>query len=174
MKTIVTTLAALAFSAPAVLAHVSFETPHAQQGATYLGVLGIGHGCAGEPTLKVRVQIPEGMIAVKPVPKAGWSVEIVTGAYAQSYDYFGTPMTEGVKELIWTGELPDAYFDQFAFRGKLTDTLAAGTTIYFPVVQECANGAERWIEIPADGQDAHDLVDPAPGLEITEPGTDDH
>lgn len=72
MKTILTTLAALALTAPAAFSHVSFETPRAEQGATYLGVLGIGHGCAGEPTLKVRVQIPE-----------------------------------GVKELIWTGELPD-------------------------------------------------------------------
>lgn len=169
MKTILTTLAVLAFSAPAAFAHVNFETPQAQQGTTYLGVLGIGHGCAGEPTLKVRVQIPEGVIAVKPVPKAGWSVEIVTGAYAQTYDYYGTPLTEGVKELIWTGELPDAYFDQFAFRGKLTETLPVGTTVYFPVVQECANGADRWIETPADGQDANDLENPAPGLKITAP-----
>ncbi|MCY0150558.1 DUF1775 domain-containing protein [Hoeflea sp. G2-23] len=169
MNTILTTLAVLALSVPAAFAHVNFETPQAQQGTTYLGVLGIGHGCAGEPTLKVRVQIPDGVIAVKPVPKAGWSVEIVTGAYAQSYDYYGTPMTEGVKELIWTGELSDAYFDQFAFRGKLTDTLAVGTTVYFPVVQECANGADRWIEIPADGQDPHDLEDPAPGLKILAP-----
>ncbi|WP_226782888.1 YcnI family protein [Oceaniglobus trochenteri] len=174
MKTTLTTLTALALSTSAAFAHSSFETPQAQQGSTYLGKIGIGHGCAGEPTLKVRVQIPEGVIAVKPVPKAGWTLEVVTGAYEQSYDYYGTQLTEGVKELIWTGELPDAYFDQFAFRGKLTDRLAAGTTVYFPVVQECANGAERWIEIPAEGQDPHDLEDPAPGIKITEPGHGGH
>lgn len=170
MKTILTTLAAIAITTSAAFAHVNFKTPHAAQNSTYVGVLGVGHGCAGESTLKVRVQIPEGVIAVKPVPKAGWTLEIITGAYETSYDYYGTPLTEGVKELIWTGELPDAYFDQFSFRAKLTDALAVGSTVYFPVVQECANGAERWIEIPAEGQDAHDLEDPAPGLNITEPG----
>ncbi len=169
MKSILFTLAALAVTTPAAFAHVSFATPVAAQDSTYIAVLGIGHGCAGEATLKVRVQIPEGVIAVKPVPKAGWTLEIVTGPYENSYDYFGTPMTEGVKELIWTGELSDAYFDQFSFRGKLTDRLAVGSTVYFPVVQECANGAERWIEIPAEGQKAHDLESPAPGLSITEP-----
>lgn len=170
MKTLLTALATLAIAAPAAFAHASFETQQAPQGSTYLGKVNIGHGCAGESTLKVRVQIPEGVIAVKPVPKAGWDLEIVTGAYDKNYDYYGTPMTEGVKELIWSGELSDAHFDQFIFRGKLTDTFAAGTTVYFPVVQECANGAERWIEIPAEGQDAHDLESPAPGLKITEPG----
>lgn len=170
MKTFLTTLAVLAVTAPAAFAHASFETKHAQQGSTYLAKVNIGHGCDGESTLKLRVQIPEGMIAVKPVPKAGWGLEIVTGAYDKSYDYYGTSMTEGVKELIWTGELSDAHFDQFVFRGKLTDAFTAGTTVYFPVVQECANGAERWIEIPAEGQDAHDLEEPAPGVKITEPG----
>ncbi len=174
MKTISTTLALFALSTTATFAHVSFETPQAEQGATYLGAFGINHGCDGEPTLKVRVQIPEGVIAVKPVPKAGWSVEIITGTYEDSYDYYGTSMTEGVKELIWTGELLDAHFDQFTFRGKLTDILTAGTTVYFPVVQECANGTEQWTEIPSAGQDGHDLDDPAPGVEITEPGHGSH
>ena len=109
------------------------------------------HGCEGEATLKVRVQIPEGVIAVKPMPKAGWTLETVTATYAQPYDYYGTPMTEGVTEIIWTGELPDAFYDEFVFRGMLTGGLEAGSALYFPVVQECADGAERWIEIPAAG-----------------------
>jgi uncharacterized protein YcnI len=33
-------------------------------------------------------------------------------------------------------------------------------------VQECANGAERWIEIPAAGQDPESLESPAPGLKL--------
>jgi len=170
MKTILSTFAALALSTSAGFAHATFATPHAAQGSTYIGVVNIGHGCAGEATLKVRVQIPEGMIAVKPVPKAGWTLETVTGPYENSYDYYGTTMTEGVKELIWTGELLDAHFDQFSFRGKMTDTFAVGSTVYFPVVQECANSAERWIEIPAEGQDPHDIEGPAPGVAITKPG----
>lgn len=167
MKTIVTTLAAIAITSTAALAHVTFETPEATQGSTYVGVLNIGHGCEGEPTLRVRVQIPEGVIAVKPVPKAGWDLEIVTGQYATTYDYYGTSLSEGPKELILSGELDDAHFDQFAFRGKLTETLEAGATVYFPVIQECANGSHDWVNVPAEGQTSHEIEEPAPGLNIT-------
>lgn len=169
MKTILSAAVAIALSTTSAFAHATFATPSATQGSTYLGSVNIGHGCDGEATLRVRVQIPEGVISVKPVPKAGWDLEIVTGAYAQTYEYYGRELTEGPRELIWTGSLDDAHFDQFSFRGKLTDTLEAGTTVYFPVIQECANGAHNWVNIPAEGQNSHDIDEPAPGLQITEP-----
>jgi uncharacterized protein YcnI len=153
-------------AASAAQAHVTLETGEAPVGATYKAVLRVPHGCEGEATLRVRVRIPEGVIAVKPMPKADWTLETVTGAYAQPYDYFGTPMTEGVTEIVWTGELPDAWYDEFVFRGMLASGLEAGTELYFPVVQECANGAERWIEIPAAGQDPDSLEYPAPGVKL--------
>ena len=40
----------------------------------------------------MRVQIPEGVIVVKPMPKPGWTLEEVNVAYAKSYDYHGTPV----------------------------------------------------------------------------------
>ncbi len=54
------------------------------------------HGCEGSPTLKLRVQFPEGMIGVKPMPKAGGAPETVKGAYAGSYSRGGEPVTSGV------------------------------------------------------------------------------
>ncbi|MBB5720573.1 uncharacterized protein YcnI [Loktanella ponticola] len=168
MKTITTTLAAVALSSSAAFGHVAFETPQAPQGSTYLGVLGIGHGCEGEPTVRVRVQIPEGVIAVKPVPKAGWDLEIISGEYENSYDYYGTALSEGVKELVWSGSLDDAHFDQFAFRGKLTDSLVAGETVYFPVIQECDNGSYSWVSTAEHSDNDHDGADPAPGVLIIE------
>lgn len=161
--------ALLAFGPGAALAHVTLEVQEAPQKSTYKAVLRIPHGCDGEATKTVRVQIPEGVIAVKPMPKAGWTLDIVKGAYAKSYDYYGTAVTEGVKELVWTGDLPDAYYDEFVFRGLLTDALPVGETVYFPVVQECAKGVDRWIEIPAKGQDPDELKGPAPGLNILAP-----
>ena len=158
--------AALAVAAGAAQAHVTLETAEAPVGSTYKAVLRVPHGCEGEATLKVRVQMPEGVIAVKPMPKAGWTLETVKGTYAQSYDYYGTPVTEGVTEVVWTGALPDAFYDEFVFRGMLTSGLEAGTALYFPVVQECANGAERWIEIPQPGQDPDSLEFPAPGVTL--------
>jgi periplasmic copper chaperone A len=131
-------------------------------------VMRVPHGCQGSPTLKVRVQIPEGVIAIKPMPKAGWQVETVKGKYAKTYDYFGTPMVEGVQEVVWTGKLLDEHYEEFVFRSWLTDSLKPDTTLYFRTVQECEDGkAERWIEIPAEGKTRGDYKYPAPGVKLT-------
>jgi uncharacterized protein YcnI len=42
-----------------------------------------------------------------------------------------------------------------------------GTTIWFPIVQECEQGVNRWIEIPAEGKSADDYEEPAPGVTLT-------
>ena len=166
----ITAAAVLAASTAAAGAHVSLETQEAAVGSTYKAVFRVPHGCEGQPTNVVRVQIPEGVIAVKPMPKAGWELEKVQGAYAQSYDYYGTPTSEGVKEIVWSGgNLGDDEYDEFVLRAYLTGGLPAGETLYFPVVQECPGGlAERWIETPAEGQSADDLELPAPGVRLLE------
>jgi uncharacterized protein YcnI len=158
--------AATAAATTPAFAHVSLEMQEAPIGSTYKAVLRVPHGCDGEATLKLRVRIPEGMIGVKPMPKAGWTLETASGAYGQTYEQFGAQVTEGVVEIVWTGELLNAHYDEFVFRGALAGVLEPGTTLYFPVVQECASGAERWIEIPADGQSSDDLAMPAPGLHL--------
>ena len=63
-----------AVSAPA-LAHVPFENGQANPNSTYKATLRIPHGCAGKPTLQGARRIPEGIVAVKPMPKAGWKLE---------------------------------------------------------------------------------------------------
>jgi len=156
------------------MAHASLEQQEAKIGSFYKGVMRIGHGCGDQATLKLRITIPEGVISVKPMPKPGWTLKTVTGAYEGSYDYYGKTLSEGVTEIIWTGELPDAHYDEFSFRAKLHGTLEADKAMYFPTVQECAGGKNAWIEIPADGQDPHDLKRPAPGLHLVSPGAHTH
>ncbi|MEM1048423.1 MAG: DUF1775 domain-containing protein [Pseudomonadota bacterium] len=148
------------------IAHATFAEAEIVQGQTARLTIRVPHGCDDEATLRVRVQIPEGLIAAQPMVKAGWELETVTGAYEHSYELWGNTVTEGVREIIWSGELPDAFYDEFVFRARVTDRLPAGKTLYIPVVQECANGAERWIEIPKEGQDSHDLEGPAPGVMV--------
>ncbi|RLP27145.1 YcnI family protein [Mesorhizobium sp. YM1C-6-2] len=169
MKAYLAASAIILATSPA-LAHVSLETSEAPVGSTYKAVFRVPHGCEGKPTNVVRVQIPEGVISVKPQPKPGWTLEKVRGAYGQSYDYYGTPTSEGVKEVIWSGgNLGDDEYDEFVLRGYLTPGLPVGQTLYFPVVQECPEGAaERWIEIPAEGQSSDDLELPAPGIKLLE------
>jgi uncharacterized protein YcnI len=160
--------------ATAALAHVTLETAEAPANSSYKAVLRVPHGCAGQATHTVRVQIPEGFIAVKPMPKPGWKLETRKGPYAKTYDYFGSKLSEGVKEVIWSGgELLDEHYDEFVLRGRIAD-LPPGSVLWFKTVQECANGAERWIEIPAENQKASDLKYPAPSLKVIEKKSHDH
>ena len=136
-------------------------------GSSYKAVIKVPHGCDGSPTTRVRVLIPEGVIGVKPKPMTGWSIETKRGPYARSYKFYhGAVLAEGVKEIVWSGKLPDDYYDEFVFSAFLTDSLAAGTTLHFPVYQECEKGAHAWADVPAPGQDAHALKSPAPGIAL--------
>jgi uncharacterized protein YcnI len=162
---------AAALAASPVHAHVSLENRQAAVGSYYKAVFGVPHGCAGSATTKIRVQIPEGVIGIKPMPKAGWKLETVKGRYAAEYEFHGAKISEGVKEVVWSGgKLADDNYDEFVMTTYLTDRLKANTTLYFPVVQECEQGVSRWIDIPAAGQGSHShdhgSKSPAPGLKL--------
>lgn len=152
---------ALAAAIPA-FAHATLEVGEAAIGSSYKAVLRVPHGCGTEATHTVRVQIPEGFFNVKPMPKAGWVLETVTGPYKSSYDNHGRQMSEGVKEIVWSGgNLPNEWYDEFIFRGSFASTLEPGT-FYFPAIQECEIGEEAWIDVTGD--DNADM--PAPRLEL--------
>ena len=123
-------IAGLCLMAPQMpSAHVTLETQQAEANNAYKAVLRVGHGCEGKPTIAIRVQIPEGVIAAKPMPKPGWQLEVVKGKYEQPYDYFDSELTEGVRQIAWSGgELPDDFYDEFVFVGRLTD-FAPGTVL---------------------------------------------
>lgn len=157
--------ALFAVSTPA-FAHVSFETAQAIPNATYKAVLRVSHGCDGQPTLKVRVRIPEGVVAVKPMPKAGWKLETAKGSYVRAYQVNGETVSEGVTDIVWTGSLDDAFYDEFVFQARFTDAYQPGAVVYFPVVQECDKGTQEWVQVPAAGEDPHALAAPAPGVKI--------
>ncbi|MCV6598678.1 MAG: DUF1775 domain-containing protein [Mangrovicoccus sp.] len=147
-------------------AHATLEVKEAPVNKNYKAVIRISHGCDGAPTKSVSLSIPEGVISVKPMPKAGWELSSKTTAYAKTYDYHG-PKSEGVTQITWTGVLEDGHYDEFIFRARITDSFAPGDVIYFPVVQTCSEGENPWVEIPAQGQSRRDLDHPAPGLTVT-------
>jgi uncharacterized protein YcnI/copper(I)-binding protein len=155
----------------AASAHVAFDNPQARANATYKAVLQVPHGCGEQPTVKIRIQIPEGVVAVKPMPKPGWTLDLVKGPYVTTYSVPGGAVREGIKEIVWSGALPDDFYDEFVFQARITAAFEPGRTVYFPTIQECASGAERWVEIPADGQDPHALKNPAPGVLIVAPAS---
>lgn len=151
-------------------AHATLESPRAVIGAGYKGVVRISHGCGGTATTKVRVVIPEGIIAVKPMPKPGWTLAVVKGPYAHAYRFMhGADLAAGTKEVTWSGgALADDNYDEFTFAGFVADSLTPGTMAYFPVYQDCEKGAYAWVDIPAPGQDPHALKAPAPGVMLVQ------
>ncbi len=150
-------------------AHVLLEGKQAAVGSNYEAVFVVPHGCKGSATIKLRVQIPEGVIATEAKPTAGWSVATVKGKYTGEYDYKGAKVSEGIKEVAWSGgKLPDKTRGEFVIETWLSEGLKPNTTLYFPVVQECEEGVSRWIEIPADGSThSHETKWPAPGVKLT-------
>lgn len=155
--------ASLAICSPA-FAHIVLQSKEGQVGAAYRAVLVVGHGCGEEATTGVRVQVPEGLYNVKPMAKDGWTVETMIGPYETPFMNHGTELTEGVKEISWTGgSLPNAFFDEFTFRGTVGGELAEGSTLYFPVIQTCGTTEDAWIDQSGD----HEAQFPAPAITLT-------
>ncbi|KQZ02475.1 hypothetical protein ASD45_08975 [Pseudolabrys sp. Root1462] len=149
-------------------AHVTLDKKEVAIGSFYKAVLTVPHGCDGSPTVKIAVQIPEGVISVKPMVKPGWTIEIKRGAYAKPYSFLhGAKFTEGPKEIVWSGgALPDGYFDEFILQTFVAGELTPGTTLYFPVTQTCQKGEHRWVQVPSAGKPDEHLGEPAPAIKL--------
>jgi periplasmic copper chaperone A len=160
------TLVSAALIGTAAHAHITLEKQSAPADTSYKAVLRVPHGCEGSATVRLRVRIPDGVLNVKPQPKPGWTIATVKEKLATPAVLgHGREVTETIREVSWSGgKLPDDYYDEFAFRVELPDT--PGKTIYFPVVQECEKGVERWIEIPQPGKSRRDYEKPAPELKL--------
>lgn len=146
-------------------AHVTLEKAETGFGAGYKAVFKVPHGCEGSATVEIRIDIPEGVIAVKPMPKPGWTIELVKKPYARSYAFYhGAKLSEGVRQVTWRGgPLPDDFYDEFILSTYLARELEPGP-LYFPVTQRCEQGELAWSQIPAADQSPHDLERPAPRL----------
>jgi len=145
-------------------AHITLEQRQASPGTFYKAVFAVPHGCSESATIRIRITIPDGVILVKPMVKPGWKVETIRGAYPKPYSSLrGAKMTEGVREVSWSGKLPDSFYDEFVLTTFLSSDLAAGGTLYFPVIQTCKKGEHRWIEIPTE---SNHPSEPAPALKL--------
>lgn len=170
MKNAIQIVAACAvfMGAGAAFGHVTLQDQAAAAGASYRGVLQVGHGCEGAATTAIQVSMPDGFNGAQPMVKAGWTVSTKVGKLATPYEAHGKKFTDGVLEITWTvnnpaDALPDAYYDEFVFRGTTPKKPGA---LWFKVVQRCTQGANEWVNIPAAGQDAHSLKSPAARLDV--------
>ena len=159
-------LAAATLCASTASAHIVFNRADAAPGS-YVGAMRITHGCGASPTTSVTVTIPVGIDNAKPQAKAGWTIEIAreplkTPTRSES----GATVTERVKAITWRGRLPVDQFDEVG----LSFTLLTGAgPIYFPTVQTCESGENRWTEIPAAGAAWNSVLRPAPVINLAPP-----
>ncbi len=159
---------ALFIWAGAAFSHVSLETKAAAPGGSYKAVLQVGHGCEGSATRVLSVQMPPGFRGAKPMPKAGWTLNVESADLAVPYDSHGKAVTRDVTRVTWKADsrktaLPDAHFDQFTMRGSLHDVPGA---MWFKVLQTCEKGKNDWSEIPASGTSTQGMDFPAALLQV--------
>jgi uncharacterized protein YcnI len=161
-------LSLISAAATGAEAHVTLEQSEAKIGSFYKAVLRVTHGCKGSPTIKVEVELPEGAVAVKPMPKPGWTIDIAKGTYGKAYAFHGHDVKEGATTITWSGgSLPDDYYDEFVFSAYLARELKPGVTLYFPVKQTCVEGETDWTEMPAGKETEPEW--PAPALKLLAP-----
>ncbi|GAB3648059.1 YcnI family copper-binding membrane protein [Glycomyces tarimensis] len=150
-------------------AHATVKTDNTVAGTYTVLTFSIGHGCEGEPTTEVAIQIPEPILSVSPTVNAGWEIEKVDTALDEPVtDSHGNEVTERVGQVVYTAiePLPDGYRDVFELSLRLPEE-TAGQTLYFPVVQTCPEGEHAWIQIADEGHDPEELAEPAPFIEVT-------
>ena len=155
--------------AAAAQAHVTVNADTAEAGAYSVLTVSVPHGCDGSATTKVAIQIPDGINAVTPTRNSFYTVEKTMEQLDEPItDSHGNEVTERVAEVVYTAStpLPADQRDVFELSLQLPE-VAAGETLYFPTVQSCEEGESAWVQIPADGQDPHELELPSPAVEVT-------
>ncbi len=151
-------------------AHVIADPNEGNAGEYLRTSFRITHGCKGSPTVAVTVRLPPGVVQAKPMPKPGWTIEIKTRPLDPPVDSgHGSRIRQGVAEVTWRGgRLDNAHFDEFILSVRLPN--APETTLYFPTIQQCEEGANNWTGIPAAGQKWSDLPEPAPFIILRKRG----
>ncbi|WP_434046108.1 MULTISPECIES: YcnI family copper-binding membrane protein [Sorangium] len=157
------------FTATAAYAHISVSGP-AFAGATHEASFGVGHGCDGADTYRVKVQIPAGVTSVRPM-------DSTFGKAALEKDAEGN-----VTAVVWTKPLADVLpadvnYYKLSLRFNVPET--PFKTLYFPTVQTCrtADGTEtiaEWVDT-SGGHGSHEPNPdaptslPAPALTVLPP-----
>lgn len=144
--------AATALGASAAGAHVEAEASTVSPDGAAVIDFSFHHGCDGQATTGLRIQIPEGVTDVVPQAVEGWTVN-------------STPT-----EFGWSGgSVPDG--DEATFTATMAVAGEAGTVIWFPTVQQCPTAEEAWIEIQEPGAVEPEMVAPSITLTSTIQGT---
>lgn len=153
------TLAALGGVASA---HITPVDPTAPAGTYATVELQVPHGCDGQATNKVSVQLRDDISSVTAQSIPGWTVEYERSPLDEPIEDHGQEITEYVSSVSWTATgdpLPDDQFMRFGISMRTPDL--AGETLLLPTVQDCVDGSDSaWINADPDSDN------PAPSVEL--------
>lgn len=140
-------------AAPAASAHIHVTPESSAAGTTTALAFSFSHGCGDSPTTALIVDIPDGVTHVTPVAQAGWTIQRTSadnGAVQRVAYTADEPIESGLK-----GEVRM----DVRFGAEL-----AGTSVAFPVTQECTAGSTAWTQVAADDEAEPEL--PAPVVAV--------
>ena len=129
MKRLAPIFAVLALASPgAAVSHI-VTTPDSVVAGSHAQVgFRVGHGCGGEATTAIRIELPAGVESrARAVP--GWTL-----AMEKSKDGRTTAVT-------WRGRLPDSEFQLFELLFTAPDRTGPLT---FPTLQRCGAKESKW------------------------------
>jgi uncharacterized protein len=147
-KLVPAALLALALLVPAAAqAHVTLQPNEAPEGAYTVLDVRVPNESDSENTTKVAVQFPEGFGDVSYQAVPGWKVEVVHEKLKEPIQTDDGPVTEGVKEVIFSGgKLPPGQFQDFPLSLQIPGK--AGEELTFKAVQTYEKEVVRWIGAP--------------------------
>ena len=164
-KTIATAAVLAGLVVPAAAsAHVTVSpTESPAEGYAMLEFV-VPHGCEESPTTSVAVKMPPQVISATPGVVPGWEIEAKEGKLPKPAEQHGETITEGVREVTWTGGPLDPHqLQQFALSVAFSG--AEGDVAEFKTIQKCANGAETaWIQSTPEG--GEEPEHPAPAVTL--------
>ena len=170
---VATAAIALSLVSPAS-AHVSASVTDASAGAFTVLTLSVPHGCEDSPTTRIEVQVPDSVFSVTPTRNPLYDLEATIEQLDEPVtDAHGNEITERTASITYTATtpLPDGQRDTFQLSFTVPD--AEGEVLAFPTIQTCQEGETAWTEVPAEGQDPHELENPAPSFEILPASAED-
>ncbi|KAF9434295.1 hypothetical protein BGZ76_008257 [Entomortierella beljakovae] len=165
-------LSALLLSASSVEAHVTANPSVGVSGAYFQSNFRVPHGCDGNATDMVIVEIPKGVTSVKPRALYPWNTTInMVPLDTPIVTPTGTINTT-VGSITWSkGSILDSMYEDFGLQFKLP---VMEGPLYWNVYQHCVNNAwNNWTSIPdASGKTAGEPAAVINVSNATSPATD--
>ena len=160
LKVFLLSSAAALLASGAASAHISISSGPGFANKTQIVTFGVGHGCEGSDTRKVRVEIPESVTTVRALNSDLGAATVETNS------------TGAVTAVVWeklASQLLDADTNYYTLSVRIRIPDAPFTALYFPAYQTCGTGAEElevaWAE-PVPEEQVPEGKEAAPALQI--------